>query len=345
MQRLKGDREDANGKLMGEYDIYHVAGNAGNCSEEVYEPFWFRTFRFVRLEVETGEEPIELVYFTYRETGYPLEVKGEFRCSDEELNTIWDMSVRTLKRCMHETYEDCPYYEQLQYAMDSRLMMLFTYYLSADDRLPRRTIADFYRSRQPSGLLQSRFPSVEPQIIPSFALYWVDMLAEHYEFNGDLELIATYRPALIELMDWYHARLTDDGIVGVTSNRYWTYFDWVEAWPQGAPPESKERPMYLLSLMYAASLRKAAKLLEVTGWSDAAGEMSARADSVCGAVRRLAWSEERKLFRDLPGTEIYSQHTQIMAVLSGTVTGEEAKQLLARALREPIHRVSSRFPT
>lgn len=202
-QRIKRNRENASGKLMGAYDVYHVAGVAGEEGIEIYEP----------------------------------------------------LSVRTLKRCMHETYEDCPYYEQLQYAMDSRLTMLFTYYISADDRLPRRTIADFYRSRLPGGLLQSRFPSVEPQVIPSFALYWVDMLAEHYAFNGDLELIKKYRPALIELLDWYVNQLTEQGIVSITSHRYWTYFDWVDEWPEGAPPESKDRPMFLLSLMYAKALR------------------------------------------------------------------------------------------
>ncbi|RCW43477.1 alpha-L-rhamnosidase C-terminal domain-containing protein [Paenibacillus prosopidis] len=342
-QRKKGARDDISGKLIGEFDTYHVAGDSNSRSSEVYEPFWFRTFRFVRIEIEAGEVPMELASIKYRETGYPLEVKARFESSDEELNTLWDLSIRTLKRCMHETYEDCPFYEQLQYSMDSRLMMLFTYYVSADDRMPRRTIDDFYRSRQPSGLLQSRFPSVEPQVIPSFALYWVDMLAEHYDFNGDLELIKTYRPAIIELMDWFHDRLTDDGIVGVTSHRYWTYFDWVDAWPRGAPPESMERPMYLLSLMYAASLRKAAGLLTLTGWNDAANEMTSRADRVCEAVRRLAWSEERQLFRDLPGMEIYSQHSQIMAVLSDTVTGEEARQLLERAMEEPIHRVTLPF--
>lgn len=342
-RRIKENREDPGGKLMGAYDVYHVAGVAGDQGMEVYEPFWFRTFRFVRLEIEAGSEPVELVTVKFRETGYPLDVKGRFRCSDDELNTIWGLSVRTLKRCMHETYEDCPYYEQLQYAMDSRLMMLFTYYVSADDRLPRRTIDDFYRSRLPGGLLQSRFPSVEPQIIPSFALYWVDMLAEHYAFNGDLELILRYRPALLELLDWFHGQLNEEGIVGVTSNRYWTYFDWVEAWPKGAPPESQDRPMFLLSLMYAKALRTAAGLLEATGWKDAAGEMRARADAVCCAVRRLAWSPERMLFRDLPDTEIYSQHTQIMAVLSDAIEGEQARNLMERALREPIHRVTLPF--
>jgi alpha-L-rhamnosidase len=342
--RLKGNREDITGKLIGEPDIYHVAG-IGNRegSAEIYEPFWFRTFRYVHLEIETGDEPLELLYTNYRETGYPLDVKAQFQCSDEELNTLWELSVRTLKRCMHETYEDCPYYEQLQYSMDSRLMMLFTYLVSADDRLPRRTIADFYRSRQSDGLLQSRYPSTQPQVIPSFALYWIDMLAEHYEYNKDIDLIVTYRPAMIQLLDWYHDRLTPEGIVGVTSNRYWTYFDWVTEWPLGAPPESIDRPMYLLSLMYAASLRKAANLLRVTDWNDAALEMEKRADDVCIAVRRLAWSEEKQLFRDLPGTEIYSQHSQIMAVLSGAVNGEEAKTLMERTLNLQKYRVSQPY--
>ncbi|WP_157257162.1 hypothetical protein [Paenibacillus sp. Soil750] len=40
--------------------------------------------------------------------------------------------------------------------------------------------------------------------------------------KGDLELLKTYRPAVIELLDWFHERLTEEGIVGVTSNRYWS---------------------------------------------------------------------------------------------------------------------------
>nr|WP_253957879.1 alpha-L-rhamnosidase C-terminal domain-containing protein [Metabacillus halosaccharovorans] len=342
--RKKGNREDISGKLIGESDVYYVAGVKENDEFiEEYEPFLFRTFRYVRLEIETKDVPLDLLYFNYRETGYPLEIKAQFESSDEELNTLWDLSVKTLKRCMHETYEDCPYYEQLQYSMDSRLMMLFTYIVSADDRLPRRTIADFYRSKQPSGLLQSRYPSTQPQIIPSFSLYWIDMLAEHYEYNGDLQLIREYRPAVIELLDWFENRLTDQGIIGITSSRYWTYFDWVDEWPLGAPPEGTDRPMYILSLMYANSLRKASYLLGKTGWNEVALEMEGRADNICQAVRELSWSKERQLFRDLPDTEIYSQHTQIMAVLAGAVDGEEAKLLMERTLQEPMHRVTLPF--
>lgn len=36
---------------------------------------------------------------------------------------------------MMETFMDCPYYEHLQYIMDTRLQMLFTYAVSNDTGL------------------------------------------------------------------------------------------------------------------------------------------------------------------------------------------------------------------
>lgn len=133
---VKGDRtDDKNGHLLGVTDTYEVAGCGKRGDTETYEPFWFRTFRFIRLEIVTAEEPLTIESFDYQETGYPLEVKTWVTTSDESMGDIWDISERTLRRCMHETYEDCPFYEQLQYAMDTRSQILYTYMISGDDRL------------------------------------------------------------------------------------------------------------------------------------------------------------------------------------------------------------------
>ena len=51
---VKGNREDYKaGFLAGFTDHYICAGFGTKESPEVYEPFWFRTFRFIRCEMKT----------------------------------------------------------------------------------------------------------------------------------------------------------------------------------------------------------------------------------------------------------------------------------------------------
>ena len=335
-KRVKGIRDQAEGqRLIGEYDVYAVAGiERGNNAFEIYEPFSFRTFRFVRFEFMAADELLEVHEVGFRDTAYPLEVEGEFACSDSDLTQLWGLSLRTLQRCMHETYEDCPYYEQLQYTMDTRLQMLFTYQVSRDDRLARRAIHDFYSSMLPSGMLQCRYPSVYTQVIPSFSLYWIHMLHEHYTYFGDLQLVRRYLSGMIAVLDWFERHRTPEGIVGMTPPEYWTHFDWVQEWPGGAPPTKDEGPMILHSLMYAVALKKAGDLLEWIGWKEAASEYRERAEEVNQAVIRTAWSDEERYFSNSPKTKDFSQHPQVWAVLSGAIEGNDAVDLLTRTMQD-----------
>lgn len=332
IRRKRVRNEPDTGVLIGGWDTYEPAGNGTVGKVEWYEPFWFRTFRYIRLEIEAGAEDVTVQGISYRETGYPLEVQASFACSDEQYNQLWALSLRTLKRCMHETYEDCPYYEQLQYAMDTELMMEFTYLLSGDDRLARRAIADFHASQLPDGMLQSRYPSVMPQIIPSFSLYWIHMISGHYRYYGDSELVKRYRPAMLSLLDWFGRRLTEQGLVGPPPTSYWNYFDWVPEWQLGAPQLQPEEPNILMSLMYAAALELAAELLEETGWSQAADELLCSKRAVIQAINDYGWSDVRQLYRDGTATEKYSQHTQIWAVLAGAADDKDGAALLKRMM-------------
>ncbi|AZN43562.1 hypothetical protein EJC50_06515 [Paenibacillus albus] len=334
-ERVKGVRDDAeHGILLGDADLYKAAGVGNAAAPEVFEPFWFRTFRYVRLEVTAGEEPLELAAFDYRDTGYPLEVKAEFSCSDAGYEALWQLSLNTLQRCMHETYEDCPYYEQLQYTKDTRLQMMFTYIISGDDRMARRTLYDYHSSALPSGMLQSRYPSQYPQVIPSFSLYWIHMLYDHYMYFGDVELIRYYRRTIGGVLDWFRRLVREDGLVGETPEAYWPYYDWVESWENGAPDARLHGPVTMLSQMYAAGLQTAAKLYEAVGWSDAAREAREAADELNAAVVKHCWREERGLFSDGPSVDMFSQHAQLWAVVSGAVTGAEAEALLERTLSD-----------
>ncbi|MBU3099421.1 MULTISPECIES: alpha-L-rhamnosidase-related protein [Clostridium] len=336
--RDRGVRDDEKkGKLYGDIDIYKVSGR-GNKDENIfesYEPFWFRTFRFIRIEITVGESPLYIHSFNYRETGYPLEVKAEFQCSDVSLHKLWDISINTLRRCMHETYEDCPYYEQFQYTMDTYLQTLFTYHVSGDDRLARKAIYDFHSSLLPQGLLQSRYPSIEPQIIPAFNFYWILMLHDHYSYFRDSKLVKRYRATMDTVLEWFDRRLNEEGLVDNIPDQYWKFVDWVPEWrsSRGVPQAAKTGSLTVYSLMYAVSLQKAAELNIVVGRKGIAQEYLERATKVNHAVIKNCWSEENKMFRDGPAVELYSQHAQIWAVLSGAIEGKKASNLMEVATK------------
>lgn len=334
-KRQKGMRDDwaAEGQmLVGDTDAYLVSGHGTEEAEEWYEPFWFRTFRYVRLEWTAADEPLVIARVDYRETGYPLQVEADFRSSAPEFRPLWDISVRTLRRCMHETYEDCPYYEQLQYTMDTALQALFTYSISGDDRLARKAIHDYHCSRLPDGMLQSRFPSVEPQVIPGFSLYWIGMLHDHYRFFGDAEWIRMYLPTADGVLEWFRRHIGEDGLVGPADPHYWSFIDWVADWPRGVPPANAEGSMAVHSLLFAAALQQAAELNQAIGRAATATEYRELSNRLNEAVRRTCWSEERQLFHDGPGVHDYSQHTQLWSVLSGLTAGDAAKRLMRQTL-------------
>lgn len=113
--RTKKNRLDAsNGHLLGPFD--EVTLDIAADKSTVYEPFWFRTFRLICLEIEVGTAPVTLESFEAKQTSYPLEVKANWQDHDDpQSQQIWDVSIRTLRNCMFDAYSDCPFYEQLQW--------------------------------------------------------------------------------------------------------------------------------------------------------------------------------------------------------------------------------------
>lgn len=325
---VRGVRDDAeNFDLIGHEDVYFPSGK-----DETYEPFWFRTFRFIRIEVETGSEELIIHPPYYIETGYPLEVKSWIESSEEWIKGLWDISVRTLERCMHETYEDCPYYEQLQYTLDSRLEMLFTYIISNDTRMALRTIEDYHSSLMPEGIIQSRYPSSEPQVIPAFSLYWIFMLEDYYWQTGDITIARRYRPTIDSILDWYDRKSGSLGMVEKLG--YWEFIDWVEEWSylEGTPPAALAGPSTTHNLIYAYALQVASRLSSLTGRNEVAVEYIQRSDKILEAIEKYCWCENMGMYKEGPNFEEFSQHAQIWAILSGLAKGEKAQAIMEKVI-------------
>jgi hypothetical protein len=328
----KGIRSDyKNFSLGGFQDIFYPSGE-----RQRYEFFWFRTFRFIRLEIETGDSALTLRPLQYRETGYPLNCETAISPSAPWVSRLWDLSVRTLRRCMHETYEDCPFYEQLQYAFDTRLQILFTYSLGGDTRLALKTIDDFHRSKLAEGILQSRYPSNGPQVIPTFSISWISMLLDYYDQTGDVSVLWKYRFTAESVIYWFSQKKNSEGFV--ESLGYWNYVDWPPEWDDncGAPHAVRHGPSTIQNFMYLHGLRELARIMAILGFGDLAAYYSNEEKRLQALIRERCYDEKRGLFREGPRySGEYTQHAQMWAVITGTVTGTESTELMRRALSEP----------
>jgi alpha-L-rhamnosidase len=213
----KGDRSAPGEKpILGYVDRVQLT-----VGETAFEPLWWRCGRYVEL---IAQEPFE-VDLKVLETGYPYAVESEFRAP--ETAKLWEVSIRTANRCAGETYFDCPYYEQLQYIGDTRIQALVHMHLSRDRNLPNHAIESLAWSRLPEGILQSRYPSRQTQIIPPFALWWILMNRDawmHSDFDP-----RTYSPVRQGILDWFEERADKEA--------WWSFGDWDFArWGWGEPP-------------------------------------------------------------------------------------------------------------
>ncbi|KAM0420292.1 hypothetical protein ACHAPT_011953 [Fusarium lateritium] len=351
--RRKNNRCDYNKTLYGPKDIYEFQGIASTGSLEYYDdedtcevfmPFHFRTFRFLRLSFDVGSSDLTFVGLNVESVNYPLDVHATFAVADTELgqsdvwHQLWTTSIRTLNNCMHDCYEDCPFYEQLQYAMDTRSSSLFTYLLSGDDRLARQAILQLHNSFQARlGLTASRAPSHREQFIPHFSLYWVCLVVDHWAYFGSKTFASQFLPVIDAVLSYFDRRVDGHGLVtSEVRPGIWNFVDWSMEWkPHGIPPAiTRTGISTYANQLYAYTLGHAAQLVDALGRPAISSEYRTRAAGIVSALKVHCFDGEffsDSLTSSAASTD-YSQHCQVWAVLCGAVTGNNAERLLRGSL-------------
>lgn len=310
----KGHRGDLSfGDVRGYCDIIRPDG-----PERIYQPFFWRTFRFVRVEVAAAGEPVTIHSLDYLFTAYPFEALAEVETSDPDTAAIFDVSWRTARLCAHETYEDCPYYEQLQYAGDTQVQAMVSYVVAGDASLARQFLYQFDWSRRSDGLTRSRYPSRVPQIIPFFSLHWILSIRDYWQYTGDKAVVEELFPGVLGVLDYYDRHLTPDGIVGKLDG--WQFADWCPQWRRpegldGVPPGCDRGCGAFASVITVATLIAAAELAQALGWEGA--ELRRRAEALRSAAHGIFYDSARGLYRDTPDGDLASAYTNAWAILAG----------------------------
>ena len=334
----KGNRDDVAGKvLLGHHDKFRTDGGA----DREFMPLWFRTFRYVQLDIQTGPEPLVIQRLDSRFTAYPFVERARFASNDPTLAKIWEVGWRTARLCANETYVDCPYYEQLQYIGDTRIQALISLYASGDDRLMRNAIQQFSNSRIPEGITQSRYPSELMQLIPTYTLAWVLMVNDYWMHRSDDTFVRSFLPGIRGVFDWYETQLTARGMV-----RALPYYDFIDSkYPlEEVAAQGGSEGMTVNTLFLAHSLDRAVPLFERFGRPGEAAYYRQWSQKLKQATYRNCYDTKRKLFSDTPGDAspgeaspgklYFSQQANVMAVLTDALPVAQQPALLERALAD-----------
>jgi hypothetical protein len=332
----KGNRNEIEGKtFVGYYDSFTSDGGA----RRRYRPLWWRTYRYIDLDIETKAEPLTVDDFSGVYTGYPFQRKATFDAGSERLVRMLDVGWRTARLCAHETYMDCPYYEQLQYAGDTRIQALVSYYNAGDPRLAKNAIAQLNQSRTAEGATMSRAPTRQQQYIPPFSLWWIGMVHDYWRYVDDSAFVRDMLPGVRAVLGFFACHQKPNGMLAGLP--WWNFVDW--AWTnRGIPPTSTDGSSACFDLQLLLALDWAAELEEALGSKPRAAEHRASAATLRATVKELYWDASRMLLADTPVAGLkpgatmteFSQHANALAVLARVVEGEEARALVNRTLAD-----------
>ena len=324
----KGNRNEIEGKtIIGNYDVFVPDG--GN--NKTFRPLWFRTYRYLQVDITTGDEPlvIEDLYGMY--TGYPFEQKASFSSNDTTLKALWNVGWGTARLCAGETYFDCPYYEQLQYEADTRIQSLISLYITGDDRLMRKAITDFYNSRVAEGLTQGRYPSSRLQVIPPFSLFWISMLYDYTMHRRDDAFVEDKLQAAKGVLHWYEQHIdTAKQMLGPMN--WWNFADWASAFTGGTPPGANDGNSAVITLQYAYTLQQAAALFSYYKQTAEAAHCTMLAKKLMQGTYAHCFDKGKKAMADTPEKKSFSQHAGIMAVLTGSIPKEDEVEVMKMVL-------------
>lgn len=320
-------------ELKGYYDQFFFNGD-----ELQVETLWFKTFRYIQLEIETQEEPLVIKDLFFMQSLYPFKLKAEFSCSDKSLEKIFKVGWRTARLCAFENYVDCPYYEQVQYFGDQNISNFITVWLSGDARLMKSTILQAIYSKTPENLTTAAAPG-SGTIIPFYSIAVIGIMHNYLQYTGDTQFIRNNIKLIDGILDWYYKKLNEKSMLGPMN--HWNFVDCTSAWPwqpeNGSicePVGTKSGNSSILTLQYVYGLQLASGIYESIGGIERSEKYKLLADKISKAVLHYCWDESKKYLADTPEKQSFSQHANIFGVLTGMFDKKDSREILTRLIND-----------
>ncbi len=191
---------------------------------EFLHPFQRLGMRYIQLHIYSRKGT--LGHIGIHKTEYPVNMLP-IPVKDGLHRRIWEVGRKTLHLCMHEHYEDCPWREQAQYAMDSRVQILCGYYAFKEYDFPRSVLYLMHHALRSDGLIELCAPGKVAVNIPSFTAVYIREVLEYTKFSGDTTLIYEIFDTVRTVADGFISRIDETGLIPLYCGKpYWNFYEW-----------------------------------------------------------------------------------------------------------------------
>jgi hypothetical protein len=220
---------------------------------QVYDALGFR-YAYVLIHGVAGK--VTLQGFGVQEDVYPWQPGASFRCSDEELNRIFQAGIRTVQLNSRDAFTDCPTREQRAWVGDSVVHQMVHLATNLDWRLAWHYLTLGNSPRSDGILPMSVVGEIESSgahTIPDWSLHWVHGVYNLYRFAGDGDAVKAFMPTVERILRWYAPFQTAGGVLQDVVE--WDLVDWSSV--------SVKDTSAILTAIWARGLREFA---EMAGW-------------------------------------------------------------------------------
>ena len=274
--------------------------------EQEFESLGWFNGEHITYDIPCG---VTVVSLKYRETGYNSEFCGDFKCDDEELNSLWQKSLRTLYVTMRDNYMDCPDRERAQWWGDVTSEMVMTMY-SMDSNsylLYQKGVQAMLSHIDDTKVLQTVVPISDDYFeLPVQQLAGIVGFLTYYQYTGDKAFVEkVYTPALDYLKLWE----TGGNNLVVHRTGSWDWPDWGD----------KADMTAIENAWYYYALSTLEELADILGETRDNSFITNRKETIAKGYKAL-WTENGYKSEDVKEPD---DRANALAVLSGLADKEQ----------------------
>jgi len=279
-----------------------------------------KAFRYVYIEKEP-DSSFEEVLMDYEYAPFDTERSGSFRCSDEELNHIWDVAAYTMDLTTREFFMDGIKRDRWTWSGDAIQSYLMNYYLRFDTECVKRTIRQL-RGKDPV--------TAHVNTIMDYTFYWFKSIYDYYLYTADIAFVREMWPRMVTLMDYVEGRLNEDGMAEGQADD-WIFVDWVDF------PMHKRGTLCFEQILLMKAMETmvvCSKLLNIKT------DYRVKSESLRNKIKQTFWSYEQKAYyHAIEDGKINKQITKfanMFAILYGLAYEEERHEIMQSVMLNPV---------